>query len=250
MNWYTLMGLVSTVALTLPIIMILATKLGSYRSFPALLAYYAVILTYNLLTEGYIKAPEYVVHYGGIINNMVDAPLMLFFLTYFSTSSLLSKRMKMLALIFVAFEIVIFSVYGMNVQAITIIMGPGLLLTLGFSAMFFVRQTRITVIHHKAAGKALIISSLIFAYGCYNILYVAYYLLKVRQNADDAFLIYFLVTTISSLLMAIGILIERKRVQKLNELKVTRKELSELYSEKKTTILRTAAFDFDKEQWG
>jgi len=49
--------------------------------------------------------------------------------------------------------------------------------------------------------------------------------------------------------MATGIVIERKRVQKLNELKVTRKELAEMYGEKKTTILRTAAFDFDREQW-
>jgi hypothetical protein len=249
MNWNTVMGLVSTVALTLPIIMILATKLGSYKSFPFLLAYYAIATSYNILTEGYITAPGSFVQYFGITNNLLDAPLMLFFLTYFSTSPSLSKKMKWLAALFVAFEIVILSIYGVTVEAITITLGPGLLLVFGFSAYFFVRQTRITIMHQKAGGKALMISSLIFAYGCYSIIYVIYYLFKVQQNEGDSFLIFFLVTTVSALLMATGIVIERKRVQKLNELKVTRKELAEMYGEKKTTILRTAAFDFDKEQW-
>jgi len=164
MNWNTVMGLVSTVALTLTIIMILATKLGSYRSFPFLLAYYAIATSYNILTEGYITAPESFVQYFGITNNLLDAPLMLFFLTYFSTSPSLSKKMKWLAALFVAFEIVILSIYGVTVEAITITLGPGLLLVFGFSAYFFVRQTRITIMHQKAGGKALIISSLIFAY--------------------------------------------------------------------------------------
>jgi hypothetical protein len=50
--------------------------------------------------------------------------------------------------------------------------------------------------------------------------------------------------------MSIGIFIERKRVQKLNELKTTRKELSEIYNETKTAApLKAAILDFDKDQW-
>lgn len=250
MNSNTVMGLVSTVALTLPIITMIATKLGNYRSFPFLIAYYGIAMGYNILTEGYITAPKNFVQYFGIINNLLDAPLMLLFLTYFSTSFSLSKKMKWMAALFVAFEIGIVCIYGLTVEAITITLGPGLLLVLGFSVYFFVRQTRITIMHQKATGKALMTASLVFGYGCYAIIYLMYYIFNVQQNAKEAFLIFFFVTTISALLMSTGIFIQRKRVQKLNELKVTRKELSELYNEKKTTIqIRTAAFDFDKEQW-
>lgn len=249
MNWNTVMGLVSTVALSLPILMMFVTRLAGYRTFPFLLAYYAIVLGYNLLTEGYITASENFIFHFGIINNLLDAPLMLLFLTYFSSSALLTQRMRILTGAFVAFEIIIVSLHGFSVEAITIVMGPGLLLTLGFSATFFVRQTRITIMHQKAAGKAWMTSALIFAYGCYSIIYIMYYLFKVQQQADT-FLIYFLVSTLSALLMAVGIFVERKRVQKLHELKVTRKELHELYNEKKTAVqVRTAAFDFDKEQW-
>ena len=52
------------------------------------------------------------------------------------------------------------------------------------------------------------------------------------------------------MLICAGIVIERKRVQKLNELKQTRKELSIIYKEKKTACsVKTAILDFDKNQW-
>ncbi len=48
----------------------------------------------------------------------------------------------------------------------------------------------------------------------------------------------------------IGLAIERKRIQKLQELKVTRKELSTIYTEtKRAAPLRTAILDFDRDQW-
>jgi hypothetical protein len=76
-----------------------------------------------------------------------------------------------------------------------------------------------------------------------------YYVFKTPYVADT-FLVYFLVATFSSLVMCAGIFLERKRVQKLNELKVTRKELSAFYPETKTAApLRTAMLDFDKDQW-
>jgi hypothetical protein len=251
MNWNTVMGLVSTVALSLPIIAMIVTRLAGYRSFPALFAYYLIVASNNLLTVEYIKVDADFIFYYGITNNLLDAPLMLLFLTYFSTSTLFTKRMRIVTLAFIAFEIAVLSIYGINVEAITIILGPGLLLVLAFSGIFFVRQTRITVMHQKAAGKAFMISALIFAYGCYSIIYLMYYVFKT-QHEDDTFLVYFLASTLSATLVAIGIFVERRRVQKLNELKVTRKELSEVYKEKKTAIqLRTAgsSFDYDRDQW-
>ena len=249
MNWNNVMGLVSTVALSLPLLAMIATRLMGYRSFPALFAYYVIVVFYNMLTVGYINAHEDFIFYFGIANNILDAPLMLLFLTYFSTSHLLTRRMRAIAFLFIAYEAIILSIYGFSIDAITIIIGPGLLLVLGFGAIFFFRQTRITVMHQKAAGKAFMISALLFAYGCYSIIYMMYYVFKVQHEADT-FLIYFLVSTLSAILMSTGILVEKRRVQKLNELKVTRKELSELYKDKKTAIqLKKAAFDYDKDQW-
>lgn len=243
------MGLISSVALFLPILFILVFKLGGYRTFPALLSYFGIALVYNLLIEGYITANPDVANNWNICKIFLDAPLMLTFLTYFSTSRLFAKKMRITIGAVLGFEIVVVLLKGFTTEAITIFWGPALLIVAIFSTYFFIRQTKITISHHKAIGKAIIAASLLFAYGCYAIIYLMYYVLKTPYVADT-FLVYFLVTTFSSLLICTGIFFERKRVQKLNELLQTRKELSELYQDTKTAApLRTAMLDFDKDPW-
>ncbi|MEO7923552.1 MAG: hypothetical protein ABIR30_07730 [Chitinophagaceae bacterium] len=249
MTWNSVMGFISSFALFLPILFIIALRLSGYKSFPALLVYYASVFIYNLLTEGYIKAPNDVIHYWGLSNNLLDVPLMLSFLTYFSTSAIFTRRLKIAILAFILFEAIIILLTGLNVEALTIIMGPGILLVFCLSLFLFIRQTKITIMYRKATGKALISASLLFAYGCYAIIYVMYYVIKTPHIADT-FLVYFLVVTFSSLLMCAGIIIEKRRVHKLNELKTTRKELSVIYKDtKKAAPAQAALLDFDREQW-
>ena len=249
MTWNSAMGFVSTLALFLPICFILLFRLGNYKSFPALLAYYTIVLIINLLTEGYITANSNTIKYWSISANLLDAPLMLLFLTYFSTSDSFTRKMKILIFALLVFELGVVIAVGFNAKAVTIFLGPALLIVFTFTLHFFVRQTKIAIAHYKRMGKAVIAASLLFAYGCYSILYLLYYVFKLKYK-EDTFLVYFWVATFSSLLMCAGIIIERKRVKKLNELKVTRKELSDFYPETKTAApLRTAMLDFDKDQW-
>lgn len=253
------MGLISTLALILPVILVLTLRLGRYKAFPALITYYFLLFTYNLMTEGYIKADDDVIFYWGLANNLLDAPLMILFLSYFSTSLVFTKKLRLLIALFVAFEIAVLSIKGINTEAITIILGPGILIVLSLGLYFFIKQTKIAITHRKATGKALICAALLFAYGCYAIVYLIYYVFKAhieesgkisQEYVADTFLVYFFVTTLSSLLLCVGIVVERKRIQKLNELKVTRKELSTIYTDTKTAApVRTAMLDFDKELW-
>lgn len=250
MTWNSILGPISTIALFLPVILLLTFRLGAYRSFPALIIYYASVFTYNVLSEGYIKTNDEITRYWGLINNLVDAPLMMWFLTYFSPSQGFTKGMRWLIVSFVAFEVIVIALVGLTLNAMTIIMAPGLLMVLSFCLYFFIRQSRITIVHRKATGKALISAALVFAYGCYSFIYVIYYIIKTKE-VDNTILIYFLVSTLSSLLICSGIVIERKRIQKLNELKITRKELSSIYKETTNTNppYKAAMLDFDRDQW-
>ena len=250
MTWNSTIGLISSIALFLPVFFILILKLGGYKTFPALLVYYLVVFSYNLFTLKYITPGEKITHYWGIVNNLLDAPLMLTFLTYFSTSQGFSRRMKTIIASFLVFELAVIIWKGLTVDAITIIMGPGLLAVIGFCLYFFVRQSKIAIMHGKATGKAIIAASLVFAYGCYTLIYLMYYVFKTPHIADT-FLIYFLVTTFSSLLLSAGIIIERKRIQKLNEVKIARKELADIYkdSHPATSFRAAPMLDFDKDPW-
>ena len=71
------MGFISSIALFLPIFVLLFFRLGGYKSFPALFAYYSMVFAYNLLTEGYISVGKDVISNWNICNNLLDAPLML-----------------------------------------------------------------------------------------------------------------------------------------------------------------------------
>jgi len=185
----------------------------------------------------------------GVINNLIDPILMLSFLTYFSTSAAFTKRMKIVICFFVAPELIPHLLFGFNLKAVTIPLGTGLMAVFCFCLFFFICQTKITIMHQKAIGKALIVAALLFAYGCFTIIYLMLYVFKPLYIADTL-LVYYLVTTFSSLLACAGIIIERKRVQKLNELKLTRKKLSIVYKETETAApLKAAILDFDKEQW-
>jgi len=107
------------------------------------------------------------------------------------------------------------------------------------------------VVYHKAAGKALMVASLLFACVGYGYVYVVNTILNTPFK-EDANLILFLVSIFSSLTMAFGLFFEQKRVRQLEELQTTRQELKSIYGEqdkKKTTSFETIVFNYDKKQW-
>ncbi|HRX93167.1 MAG TPA: hypothetical protein P5158_03585 [Chitinophagaceae bacterium] len=260
MTWNSIMSIISSVALFLPMFMILIMRLGTYRSFPVLIFYYLLMLVFNLMDQGYIPASNGFTSYFGYACNFLDIPLMLYFLTYFSPSRTFFNRMKMVVLAYLAFEVIVIATTGYNAKAVTFVLGPGLVLIMGLAFYFFLRQVKVLVVHRKATGKALITSSIIFSYGSFSIVYILFYILKthidsktgaIRQEYnDDIHLIYFFSTTLATLIMTAGIFFERKRIQKLNELKVTRKELSSIYSETNSgSKYSTVMLDFDHDSW-
>jgi hypothetical protein len=228
MTWFNVVGLISAIALFLPIIIILAFRLAWYKSFPALLAYYLIVAVYGILALEFVKTDKTLMYYFGVLNNFLDAPLMLTFMTYFSKTVLFRQRMKMAIIALILFEAVVIVIKGFTVNAATIVMAPGLTMALAFALLFFIHQVKIAVVYQKAAGKAFMTASLFFAYGGYVFIYIVYYLLKTPYKADTQ-LIYYLINIVSSMLVAAGIYIEKRRVKQLTELKITREELKVIY---------------------
>jgi hypothetical protein len=249
MNVLDTMGLISTIALFAPFILLLALKLAWYKSFPALFAYYLVLLSYNLLSLNYFGiANEEIRLYHKILNHFLEVPLLLFFFLYFSRTAAFRKGLLFAAYAFIAFEMVAIAIYGFTIKATTLVLVPGLLAILVLSSMFFIHQVKIAVIYHKAIGKAIMIASLVFAFAGYSFVYVVEQLVETPYT-KDVHLVYFLTTIITSIPMAIGIYFERVRVQHLEELQTTRAELKKIYGEEESTDSMGRVALFDKEQW-
>jgi len=245
MNWHAAIGIISSVALFLPVIIIIIFGFFRYKNYQALLIYCLLAFVYNLMTEEIINTPGNIEKTWGLINNLLDVPLMLFFMMIFSTSAAQTLRMKIYLAIFVCFELVVLFLYGLNIKMITIVMGPGLVVILVISAFFFFMKVKQSIIHKKALGKAFLTAAIVFAYGCFSFIYIMYYLLAL-PDVSSIFLIYYLVTIVYCTLLSIGLIIEKKRVKKLGELRVTRKELMQFFSDEKKT---SPPQDSTKAQW-
>ncbi len=238
MNSHSPLGIISSIALLVPVALILVWKLFSNRSFLALAICYFIVGVQNLMRQGVFGIPKPIYQAMSIIDNILDAPLMLLFLIFFSTSALMTKRIRTSIYVFIAFEAIILAIFGFNVKAIRIILGPEIVLIVTISFFFFLRYVRLSVSNAKSLGKAVMASSVFISYTIFSIVYVFYYLLKNQQYQVDAEFIYYLISLLSAILMSIGISIENKRFKKLDELKHTRKELATIYGEKKVAAFK------------
>jgi hypothetical protein len=232
MNWNSVLGILSTIALFAPVFIIIATRLIRYKQYLPIFIYTTLAFGFNLMTEHLISVPKTIERYYGIINNLTDMPLMLSFLMYLIPSSGVVKRMKILLAVFVVFEIILIFLYGITIKTITLTMGPGLVIVFGFALYYFVYTVKRSFIHNKFVSRAIIASSLTFAYGCFFIIYLMHYVLKL-PDIPNLFLIYYFITIIYCGLLSVGLLMESQRKRKLEELLITRKELMRFFSDEK-----------------
>ena len=67
--------------------------------------------------------------------------------------------------------------------------------------------------------------AILFAYGCYALIYYFYYI-QLTPAVADVFLLYFISTFVSSVLMTIGLQMIKNRMKQLKEVKNTMRELA------------------------
>lgn len=232
MTFKDLIGFILSAVVLLPLILIVVFRIYRLKSFLALGIYYLLALLNSMMMHEYIPAGEEIRKIAGVTYYLLEIPLILAFFIYFSPSLRVSRQMQILCLVFIVFEIIIAVIYGYNKKALAIILGPGLAILLFFCVWFFIRQVKIAATHKKAIGKVMIISALLFAFGCYAIIYLLFYIARNPQTTD-AYLMYLISSAISVSVLSAGIIRENKRIQKLIELKVTRRELRMIYGNTK-----------------
>lgn len=235
MNWHDAIGILSTIALFAPVVVIVVTQLIRYKQYLPLFIWCLLAFGFNLMTENMVIVPKTIERYYGIINNLTDMPLILSFLLFQVASSFQIKTMKILLVVFILFEIVLIAMFGITVKTITLTMGPGLVIVFGYALMYFVYTVKRSFIHNKFIGKAIIASSLSFAYGCFIIIYIMHYVIGL-PDIENLFLIYYFITIIYCAILSVGLYIESKRKKKLHELLITRRELMRFFAEEKKPV--------------
>lgn len=221
----TIIGIIAACLLFVPVFIIAACRLYGNRSLLVLALYYLFAAVYALMSESVIPISDNALQLVGVINNYCDVPMMLVVLLLFCTTRARKKMVYISLAAYVAYEAVIFAFHGVEAISVIYIMGVGLLLMLGYSMYYFGEYVKLSLVKSKALGKTLMIASIIFAYGCYGMIYFIYYIQKTSAVAD-VFIIYYLVSIISSILMSIGLTLVYRRTRQIQEVQRTRRELA------------------------
>lgn len=230
---YTL-GILSTVALFAPVFCLALLRLYRFRVYLALFIYCILAFAYSLMTEDLINLPSRAENLYGLINNLVDVPLMMIFLLLFAKSQRQRTWMIRLTVLYLVYELaVLLIMQKLDRDTIAVTMAPGLAMVLFYSISFFIHRARVAITYQKAHGKAILISAILFAYVCFTFIYVMHYVLQIKAT-NDIFLLYYIVSLIYSTTLAIGLVIENRRIKKLEEVHTTRRELSEVFSKDRT----------------
>lgn len=225
MNWNTIAATASTIAMFVPVLLIISFRLFKTWSLFFLSLYYLSTGIFNLMSMGILDVSASARNTFGTINNYMDAPLMLLVLLFFSFEKWHVKVLYATLALFLVFEAIVFYFYGFSGASSTYILAPNVLFLLTYSVFFFLHYGKITIVHGKGLGKTLMLVSILFAYGCFGVIYYLYYIQK-HPRVDHIFLIYYITTFISASLMCIGLVWVYRRSKKIQEIQLTRKELT------------------------
>ncbi|MEP6513736.1 MAG: hypothetical protein ABJA79_07695 [Parafilimonas sp.] len=253
MNWVHTMNVIAVVALFLPVAVIIVQRLSLYKTFPILLFYYSFAFFFNLLLLGYFNTiSDTTQSYLAVTNNLLDGPLVLSFFTYLCYTKKQKQLLQRLVAGLLVLCIVGVAIEGYNDDGSRIVLGPSVAFILFFSFKFFNHYTKLIIRKPNVTGKTIMAASLIFCYIIYAIIYILFYVFKIRP-LEDTLLIYFLATIFGAGAMAVGVFYEGKKVRRIKEVQVMRKEMAALYAEdgkipRKRNRVPDELFGFDPSQ--
>ena len=220
-----MLGIACIVSFFFPVTVIVYNRFYKYRSLIALLIYFFIAATSNMMAEGFLPLPSSFQTFYVLASNYLDVPLMLTGLLFFCPNRQKQHIIYILIASFVAYELVITCIFGFSRESITYIVGPGFILILLYSSYLFARQVRFSTMHRKNPGRVIMLAAILFVYACYTLIYYFYYIQRTPYKSD-VLSIYFIASFAASTLIALGLHLMRKRMKELQSLRTTRKELA------------------------
>lgn len=233
MSWSTILGAVCVISFLLPVAVILYNRYYTHRSLCALLIYYFILFIDNALGEKIIPSSATINFYVSLLDNYGDVPLMLTALLFFCPDKQKQNKVRLFTGLFIGYEVLITCLFGFSKKSITCIVGPGIVLILAYSSYLFIRQVKFSIYHGKNHGRMIMLASILFGYACYSLIYYFHYIERTPFEAD-VFMLYYISSIVSSVGIAIGLHLMRRRMQELASLKLTRRELAMFFGPQKT----------------
>lgn len=200
---YEILSGLTIFAYFLPLIILLSRKLWQEK--PLLL--FGIYWSLNGFVNGIKRfdlVTESVKQFMTVAYNLIDMPLVLFFV-FLSTASVAVRNFtRVAAPVLLLLGLINFLLRGWNYPAAKYVMGLGLLLVLVAVVWEIGNYTQ--KLEHTAHEKTLMYSyvSLFFAYGTFVIVYIFLYYVRVQDAVVDNYLIYYFSSLIAIVITSYG----------------------------------------------
>jgi hypothetical protein len=224
MDSVNLAGIISILLQLLAAFLLLFNLKEGRYSFVALAFNLLQIVFIDLISTKVININELTTFYIGTCNNLLDAPLMLIFMLYFTKNEKTKKLIFISLGALVLFDLVVYMILGLTNRFLTLVIGPGLFVVTAFAFYFFVDQMKAAMYHKKEVGKAFISGGIVFTYLCFLFIYLMFYVLN-SQHLMDIYMIYHITFIVLALSLIIGLaIIMKARFAKPKPVTRSRKE--------------------------
>ena len=204
-NWESILGTSSCFLLLLTIVLLLINfKEGRYH-FLALAFYLSQITFLNLDSSNAIRIPDSIREVVVFCHSVLELPMMLVFFLYFAKEKRMRKLIFYIIGAFLVFDMVMYFIKGMT-PSLTIIIGPGLMIITAFGFYLFVDSLKLAISKRKKTGKAFLTGASVFAYLCFTLIYILYYIME-SEYVNDIYAIYYSTYIIFTVFLIIGLLL-------------------------------------------
>jgi len=196
--------LISALIVLLPVAIIFIKQKGSNRYFLSLAAANMMFFISTSLLNNYVALPEKTSVWISMLANVLQAPLTLIFLLYFTENNKITKGIKNSLAAILGISVVAIGITSFNEQTTLSLMTLGTIPVFLFGSVLFIQHVKSSVYHQKGTNKAFILSAIVFAYGSYMLL-LTLNVISPEKHSSDIRSLFGLITIISAAFASISI---------------------------------------------
>jgi len=184
------------------------------NSFIAIASTYLFVFITSSLINKFSSPTENPVAVLNVLTSLIQAPLMLVLLNHLAGKSMINSLIKGCLAFLLAFSAASLALRGMGDNNLFMIMMVGSFPVFAFASILFIEHVKQMVYEKKGANMAILLSSIVFAFGSYIILL---FLNKIdpQAHARDFRIMLGLITLISGLVMAAGLAFTKSETKEL-----------------------------------
>lgn len=198
--------LISALIVLVPVAIIFIKQKGNNKYFLSLAAANVMFFISTFLLNKFVALPATASNLISTCANVLQAPLTLMFLLYFTENKQIVKAIRYSLVAVLGISVAAMAVSTINTELTLNLMTLGVAPVFIIGSVLFIQHVKTSVYENKGSNNAFMLSSIVFAYGSYMLLLTLHFIAP-EKHATDLRSLFGLITIISTAFTTISIVL-------------------------------------------